>query len=59
MRHPAVCEWSSCWEHLPDPLTELQSIGDRSAQEDDADMIRKHDENLLPHDPSLWDNRRV
>lgn len=37
----------------PDPIGELQGIGDCGAQEDDGDVVREHDEHLLPHDPTL------
>lgn len=39
--------------HLPDPLAKLQSIWHCGAKEDDADVIGKHNQNLLPHDSSL------
>lgn len=39
--------------HLPNPLAELQSVWHCGAEENDADVIRKHDQNLLPHNPSL------
>lgn len=39
--------------HLPDPLTELQSVWHCGAEENDTDVIGKHNQNLLPHNPSL------
>lgn len=37
----------------PDPLAELHSIWYCGAKENDTDVIRKHNQNLLPHNPSL------
>lgn len=45
--------------HLPDPLAELESIWHRGAEENDADVIWQHNQNLLPHDPSLRKNKRM
>lgn len=39
--------------HLPDPLTKLQGVWHCGAQENDADMVGKHNQNLLPHNASL------
>jgi hypothetical protein len=37
----------------PNPVSKLQGIRDGSTQKDDGDMVREHDEHLLPHDPTL------
>lgn len=46
-------------EHLPDPLAELQSIWYCGTKENDTDVIWKHNQNLLPHNPSLRKNKRL
>lgn len=43
--------------HLPDPLAKLQSIWHCGAKENDTDVIGKHNQNLLPHNPSLRKNK--
>lgn len=42
---------------LPDPRAKLQSIWHCGAKENDADVIGKHNQNLLPHNPSLRKNK--
>lgn len=37
----------------PNPVSKLQGIGDGGTQKDDGDVVRQHDEHLLPHDPTL------
>lgn len=37
----------------PNPVSKLQGVGDGGTQKDDGDVLRKHDEHLLPHDASL------
>lgn len=43
--------------NLPDPLAKLQSIWHSGAEENDADVIWEHNQNLLPHNASLRTNR--
>ena len=44
---------------LPDPLAELQGVGHGGAQQDDANMVRQHDQHLLPHHASLGTGRSL
>ncbi|TNN59730.1 hypothetical protein EYF80_030101 [Liparis tanakae] len=44
--------------HLPDPLAELHGVRHGGAEENDADVIGKHDQNLFPHDPPLRGEKR-
>lgn len=37
----------------PDPVGKLEGIGDGGTQKDDGDVVREHDEHLLPHNPTL------
>lgn len=41
----------------PNPVSKFKGIGDSSTQKDDGDMVREHDEHLLPHDPALGTQR--
>lgn len=45
--------------HIPDPLAKLQSIWHCGAEENDTDVIGKHNQNLLPHNSSLRKNKAI
>lgn len=39
--------------NLPNPVGKLSRVGHRSRKQNDADMFRQHNDDLLPHDTSL------
>lgn len=41
----------------PNPVSKLEGVGDSGTQKDDGDVVREHDEHLLPHDPTLGTER--
>lgn len=43
----------------PDPVSKLQRVGDSGTQKDDGDVVREHDQHLLPHDPTLRVSRKT
>ena len=44
---------------VPDPLAELQGVGHGGAEQDDANVVRQHDQHLLPHHASLGTGRAL
>lgn len=42
----------------PDPLAKLYGIWYCGTKENNTDVIRKHNQNLLPHNPSLRKRHR-
>ena len=40
-------------KNLPDPISKFLRIGDRRRQQNDVDMLWKHDDYLLPNNTSL------